>query len=868
MPFLRRLFRFSSRSRGDIARDVRDEIAFHLEMRARELMQRGWSREPAFREAERQFGDLEGTAAYCRRLDLEKERSMRIHHYLGELWQDLTYGARLLYRHPGHSVVALLTIAIGIGATTLVFSVVHAALLAPLPYAHAERLMVVRLSLPDHADVRESTDAFEDSGVFASNQYVLDDEQVLGGVVSAGFFRTLGVNAAIGRTFLESDSASPIVVLGHSLWQRRFGADPNVIGRTIVLSGNAHTVVGVMPPRFQFPSRAFQLWANMGFTMTLVPQQTRNRGLRIFQMVGRLRPDVTMLQAQAQFTALADRLASAYPDTNQGMTLTLVPILDRLVGDARLALLIALGAVGCLLFIACANVASLNLARITMRTHELAVRAAIGAGRWRIARQLFAESLFMSACGGAFGLILAYWGVTALPALVGNRVPRVEEATLSVPVLALSAAIVVLCGLLVASVPVLQLSISGLEPALKGGPRGGESPFGIRLRSALVVVQIGLAVVVLSGALVLTRSLVRLVQVNPGFAPDRLLTFHLLLINQPTPAARAAMAARALDAIASVPGVAGVGGATGLAPVTAQRATTFEVDGRTDVPLEERRGYFIATAPNHFTALSTPVLSGREFSPADTDRAEPVVAISKSLAERFFPDGSAVGRRLRLVNPEQSDSWRTIVGVVDDVRYQGLDDGDPPVVYTPFAQTPFPWIYVYVRAKGDPLALVEPLRRTVKSVDPQLVAASPQPMAELIANSSADPRFRTTLVALFAGAGVLLAAVGLHGLIAFAVARRAREIAIRLALGASASSVRWRVVKQSLLLAGTGLTLGLAAAFWTKRFLADLLYEVSPGDPVSHALAAALLLAVAVIASAVPARRATRIQPVEALRDA
>jgi putative ABC transport system permease protein len=317
VPRLRRLFRFSSRTHPDIHADVRDEIAFHLEMRVRELVDRGWSVDAARQEASRQFGDEAATAAYCGRLDADKETGMRMRRHFEELWQDVMYGARMLYRQPGHSAVALLTIAVGIGATTLVFSVVHAALLAPLPYATADRLMVVRLSLPDYADVRASVDAFDDSGVYASNLYTLDDdEQVLGGVASPGLFTTLGVAPQVGRAIDDSDGPAPVVVLGHSLWQSRFAADPLVIGRTIQLSGAAYTVIGVMPARFQFPSRAFQLWAGMDFAMAQMPQQSQNRALRIFQAVGRLRQGVTQSQAQAQFSKLADRLAAAYPDSN------------------------------------------------------------------------------------------------------------------------------------------------------------------------------------------------------------------------------------------------------------------------------------------------------------------------------------------------------------------------------------------------------------------------------------------------------------------------------------------------------------------------------------------------------------------------
>jgi putative ABC transport system permease protein len=865
---LHRLFRFASRTPGDIDGDLHEEIAFHLEMRVRELVRGGWSRDAAEREARRQFGDVTRTAAYCRRLDADKESGMRLRRLFTELWQDLGYGARMLYRQPGHSAVALLTVALGIGATTLVFSVVHASLLAPLPYPNSDRLLVVRLSLPDYADVVSGLDVFEDSGVYGSNLYTLDEEQLLGAVVSPGLFTTLGVAPQIGRAIEKSDGPAPVVVLGHGLWQRRFGADPHIIGRTVQLSGTAYTVVGIMPRGFLFPSRAFQLWASMDFAMTQAPQQLQNRALRIFQAVGRVRPTLTQSQAQAQFSALADRLATVHPDTNTGVTLTLVSVRDRLVGNVRTALLVALGSVGCLLFIACANVASLTLARMTTRTQELAVRAALGAGRWRIARQLATESLLITACGGALGILLARWGLAALPAVVGDRVPLVQDVALNLPVLSVSISAIVLGGLLVAAVPVLHLSVAHIEPALTGGGRGDrDTRMGMRLRSALVVAQITVAVIVVSGALMLTRSFVRLMHVDAGFSPDRLLTFNLPLIGQPTPGARIATAARVLELITAIPGVEAVGGATGLAPITPQRGTTFEVEGRLDAPIDQRRGYFIAASPAYFGALGTRLMSGREFVSGDTDSAPHVVVISNTLARRFFPDGDAVGRRMRLMNPEYPDSWRTIVGVVADVRYQGLDDVDPPVVYTPFAQTPFPWMYIHVRTAGDPMAAVAAVRGAVKSVDSRLTLANPRPMTALMSESSADPRFRTTLISLFASLALLLAAIGLHGVVSFGVARRTREIAIRLALGASVTSVRCRVVRQALRLAVVGALLGLLGAVSLGNVITGLLFETTPSDPLTLASVTALLLAVAVAASAVPARRATRIEPIEALRE-
>src|SRR5918993_5242329 len=864
----RRLFRFTSRTDDEIERDIREEVAFHLDLRVRELVEAGSSPERAQAEAQRQFGNVDATAAYIRSLDTRKERSMRWRLRAEELQQDLTYGVRMLVRQRGLTAVAVLTIALGVGATAIVFAVVHAALLAPLPYRDADRLMVTRLSVPDYRDMRESARAFASTGIWASNQYTLDDEQVLGGVMSPSVFTTLGVSAAAGRTITEDDGDSAVAVLSHALWQRRFGGDPHVVGRTVRLTGLPYTVIGVMPRGFAFPSGAFQLWTSLGAAMTQAPGQAENRALRIFQAVGRLRPGIETAQAQAELSALASRLQRRHPDTNAGATFELVSLRERQVGEVRTALLVALAAVGCLLLIACANVANLVLARMTSRAQELAVRTALGAGRGRLARQLVTESLLMAGCGGAVGVVLARWSMLGLPALIAERIPRIEDVTLSVPVLVVALGAVALTGVLVGLAPVVHLATSNLEPSLRGGGRGdSEARGGARLRSALVVVQVGIAVVVLAGGLLLTHSLVRLLSVDTGVVPDRLLTFNVQLIHEPTPGARATRAAAVLERIAALPGVQAVGGATGLPPITAQRGTTFEVEGQLDSPINGRGAYFIAASPAYFRALGTRVVAGREFASGDEAEAPPVVVVSETLARRFFPGGSAVGRRLRLVNPDYPADWRTLVGVVRDVRYQGLDDGPRPIVYTPFAQTPFLWMYVHVRTVGDPMALVGSVRAAVKAVDPRLTVASPRPMTALTTEASADPRFSAIMITTFAAIAVLLAAIGLYGVVAFGVVRRTREIAIQLALGASPGAVRWHVVRGALALAAAGLVAGLLGAVWLGRLMEGLVFEVTPTDPLTLGAVAAVLLSVTVVAAAVPAARATRIDPLQALRE-
>jgi predicted permease len=640
------------------------------------------------------------------------------------------------------------------------------------------------------------------------------------------------------------------------------------VGRTIHLTGTAYTVIGVMPRRFQFPSGDFQLWAGMGFALAQVPGQAQNRALRIFQAVGRLRPGVSAAQAQLELSALSSRLERVHPDTNAGFAFALTSVRDRQVGGVRVALLVALGSVGCLLVIACANVANLVLARTSTRLHELALRAALGAGRGRIARQLITESSLLTAMGGILGVLLAGWGVHALPALVGDRVPRIDDAALNIPVLLVTLAAVAATGLLVGLAPIVHLAGTSLEPSLRGGGRGeSQGPRGGRLRSSLVVAQVAIAVVVLAGGLLLTHSLLRLLHVDTGVVPDRLLTFNVQFIHQPSPAARATTAGSVLERIGSLPGVQAVGGATGLAPITAQRATAFEVEGQPDAPISGRTAYFIAASPAYFRTLGTPMVSGREFASRDAAEAPLVVVVSETLARRFFPPGHAVGRRLRIVNPEYVADWRTIIGVVRDVRYQGLDDGPRPIVYTPFAQTPFLWMYVHVRTAGDPMAMVGSLRASLKTVDPGLTVASPRPMTSLLAEASADPRFSAAVISAFATVAVLLAAIGLYGVVSFAVVRRTREMVIQLALGASPQALRWQVIRRALALSAGGLIAGLVGAVWLGRYLTALLFEVTPTDPLTLAAVAGILLAVTSVAAAIPAARATRIDPLQALRE-
>jgi putative ABC transport system permease protein len=789
---------------------------------------------------------------------------------MSSVLDDVRYAIRGLFKSPTFALVALATLGLGIGANTGIFSVVNAVLLRPLPYADADRLVVAGMSLPDFRDVREGVKAFDDISVWASNLYNLeagdDTEQVTGAVVSERFFPMLGVRPVAGRTAGAGEERQALVVISHRLWTRRFAGDPAAIGQTLRLSGDPHTIVGVMPPEFQLPVSHFELWVPMDSAMNRAPEQVDNRSLRIFRTIARLREGTTLAAAQAEVDAVSSRLATAYPDSNTGVRFVYQPLQERLVGDVRLALLVLFGVVGFVLLIACANVASLSLARTTARQREMAVRVALGAGRWRLVRQMLTESLVLAAIGGALGLMLAAWMIDSLVPLVADRLPRADSIALDGMVLLFTAAASAVTGVVFGLAPALQASRTNLNESLKEGGRGtAGSARGQRLRAGLVVAEIALALMAVIGAGLLLRSFSELTRVDAGFDPERVLTLNVQMIDRDAPA-RAVTAARILERLATLPGVEAAGGNTGLPPMTAQRGTRFEVEGQPDANPDERFAYFMAASPGYFRALGSRLVGGRAFDERDRSGAQPVVIVSSGLARRVFGDEDPVGRRLKLVNREQSPEWRTIVGVVGNVRYNGLDDGYESAIYTPFSQTPFLWTYLMIRTAGDPALMAASVKAAVREVDPALSPAAVRPMTELVADSVAQPRVNATMVGMFAALALLLAAAGVHGLLSYSVEQRRHEIGVRVALGAKPGDVVRVVLGQTLRLATVGVGLGLLGAFAFGRVMSGLLFEVSATDPATFAAVSALLALVALAASYIPARGAMRVDPMAALR--
>ena len=790
---------------------------------------------------------------------------------IADLWQDLRYGARMLRKQPGFTFIAILTLALGIGANTAIFSVVYGVLLNPLPYKDAGRLVVSNVSPPDFRDLKASTQTLDQMALWASNQYPVningETTQMLGAVVSPEFFPMLGVNPVVGRYWQAVEDTQPLAVISYDLWQTRFGAQADVIGKSVRLGGAPHTIIGVMPPDFQYPSSEFKLWVTLGSAMTAVPQQMENRQARFFRAIAHRKADTTMAAMQAEMKGLAERLKQQFPDTNSGSEFGFISLYDRIVGNVQRALWILLVTVGFVLLIACANVANLTLSRAASREREVAVRAALGASRGRVIRQLLTESLLVACVGGVLGIGLAQLGIGLLLKLNPQNLPRLTTITINYPVLLFALGVTLMTGIFFGLIPAWQASRVSLSQSLKeGGRSNAGSVKSRRLRSGLVVAEIALSLVVLIGAGLLVKSFVRLLNVDPGFVAENLLTTNIGLVHIKEPAQRIQKQREVLMRVAALPGVQAVGGGTGLPPITPQRGTRFAVQGLPNDNVNERSGYFMAVSPDYFRALGTRLQGGREFNERDDENAAPVVIINQALAQRLFPNESALGKRLQLINQEQSKDWREIIGVVGDITYSGLDDHVTATIYTPFAQTPFIWNYLMIRTAASPETLVNSVRQAIVSVDENLEPMNFQPMNQLLYDAVAQPRFYTVLLSAFAALSLVLAAVGIYGVMAYSVTQRTHELGVRLALGAQRRDVLRLIVREGLGLAMAGVGVGVAGAYAATKAMTSLLFAVNATDLTTYLAIAVLLLLVALLASLVPALRAMKVDPIIALR--
>ncbi|MGH9868103.1 MAG: ABC transporter permease [Candidatus Polarisedimenticolia bacterium] len=797
------------------------------------------------------------------------------------IWQDLRYGARMLLKQPGFTLIATITLALGIGATSATFSVIHGVLLSRLPYPDEERIVTLwqsnlksgvereETSPANYLDWHERQQSCEAVAAVEPFGHTLigsgEPERFRSWLVTEHFFEILGTAPAHGRTFMPEEfeaGRGQVVVLGYGLWQR-LGGDPALVGRPLTLNGQPHTVVGVMPPDFQYPPGR-ELWA---------PRSPRDsdrqiRGGSYIKVVGRLKPGVTPGGAQAEMSSLAQQLAAEHPDTNAGVGAVVVPLREALVGQVRRGLLVLFGAVGFVLLIACANVANLLLAHGARRSRELSIRAALGAGRSRLVRQLLVESLILAAAGGAGGLLLARWLIDAAVALSAGALPRLDQVGLDPMTGAFAAALTLMTALVFGVAPALQLTRPDLNASLKEegrGASGGRSRQ--RLRHLLVVSEMALALVLLAGAGLLVRSFVTLQRVDPGFSMDPALTLEVQMGRNRSPEQMASFVAQALERLRSLPAVRAVGLTTALPFHDNQITlpTTFNITDRTVPPGQEPTAYQIAVTPGYLAALGVPLLRGRALSDVDAADAPSVVLINQTLARRHWPHEDPIGRKIAFDAFGEAAECE-IVGVVGDVRPRGLDSEPQPEFYRPYAQAPFGSVTWLVRTGADPSSALSAVKEKIREVNPTQTFASIATLEQLLDRSTGTRRFQLFLLASFAALALALAGVGLYGVISFTMAQRTHEIGIRMALGARGSDVLRLVIGEGLMLTLAGVALGLAASLVLTRLMASLLFGVRATDPLTLVAVALILSVVALLASWVPARRATRVDPNIAMR--
>ncbi len=793
------------------------------------------------------------------------------------LWQDVRYGFRTLLQAPGFTAVAVLTLALGIGANSAIFSVVHAVLLEPLPYEQPERIVMVweRLlkrgvnssaTAPNFADWRERNEVFVNLAGWRGQSFTLtgvdQPERIPGVLASAALFPLLGTEAKLGRTFLpeeEQPGRHRVVVLGHGLWQRRFGANPGIVGTAVTLNAEPYTVVGVMPEGFQFPA-GVDLWT----PLALDARQLSFTGSHVIQVAGRLQPGMTLEQAQAGMNALARRIEPKRPNSNSGWGVVLVPLQEQMVSGVRQGLWILLGAVGFVLLIACANVANLLLTRAAARGREVAIRAALGAGRWRLVRQLLTESVLLALLGGSLGLLLSLWGMETLVRFAPAGLPRIGEVRMNGWVLGFTALAALLTGALFGLAPALRASRAELTGSLRGTLAARSR---VPVSGFLVVSETALALMLLIGAGLLIRSFARLQVVRPGFDPRGVLTAQIDLYGDVP--RQAAFWHDVLERVAGLPGIRAAGVVSGLPLAGPHRNMVVTIEGRPPVELSQMPfAFYKVASPDYFRALGVPLLRGRPFTERDLPGAPRVMLINDTMARRYWSGEDPVGKRLRLDNGEPG--WVEVVGILGDVRQLGLESEPGAEMYIPFRQVPasfFPAMTLVLRAAGvPPESLMAAVTGEAQKLDPNAPVYNLRTMDEILARSMASRRFSLGLLGLFAGIAMGLAAVGIYGVMAYSVSRRTHEIGIRMALGAQGGDVLRLVVVESLGLTLGGIALGMAGAWALTRLLAGGLYGVSPTDPATFLVVALLLAAVALLASYLPARRASRVDPLTALR--
>jgi predicted permease len=796
------------------------------------------------------------------------------------MWQDIQYALRTLAKAPSFTAVAVLTLALGIGANTSIFSVVDAVLLRPLPFAHPERLVYLTgkfplgdtagISPPDYLDYRARNHTFEDLSVLSyyagsSNlSGVSHPVQVRAALTSWNLFDALGLRPIYGRSFVPADEQTDeprVVILGNSIWRTQFDADPRIVGRTVILDGVGKTVVGVLPSDLSILSAA-QVW----LPVPMLNKGANQRLAHFLVGVGKMKPGVSAAQAQADIDAIAPAIDAPFPDTNKGWSLKVRPLRDDLVGPVRSELLLVLGAVGLLLLIACANVASLLLARNSARRRELTIRKALGAPKRRIVQQLLTESLLLGALGGALGLFVAAWGVAALRAFGPADLPRLNEIHVDGAVLAFTAGVSLLTGILFGLAPALQLSRAGLGQAWHQAGRSATHASRGRLGSALVVGQIAVSLALLVGAGLLLKSFWRMIHVYPGFQAQHVVIANLSLAgpNYQDRTKSAAFYEQLERRVDALPGVEAAGAISELPLSGEPNDNEFYIVGRHYAPSEFDDAQSREVTPGYLTAMKIPLLAGRWFRWSDAPTSPGVIAVDRAFANHYFPGQTAIGQRVRVTG--DSIPEREIVGIIGSVNHESLDQAPRPQMYAPLAQSSYGTMVIVVRTAAELSAIGGEMQSVVTSLDKNEALSKVRSMDDVIDASVAQPRFSATLVGLFAALALVLATVGLYGLIAYSVSQRTNEIGIRMALGAQPEDVLRLVLGQGARLAVAGVAIGVVASLGLTRLLASLLFGVSAYDPVTFTAMAILLCAVALLACYIPARRAMRVDPIVALR--
>jgi putative ABC transport system permease protein len=852
--------------------DFDDEVDTHISMLTERLVRRGMPFEDARHEALRQFGN--------RTVLKEIRNDMRTFVWLETLWQDLRYGVRVLRKNKGFAAVAAITLALGIGANTAIFSVVNAAVLRPLPYPHPQRLAILwgnvkrarverrGASYPDYLDWHDQTQSFETMAAFTDNKFALTGidtpERISGEYVSQPYFSLLGMQPALGRTFSPAEDRVPqrdaVVVLSDGAWKHRFGGDPNIVGRTIQLDGHPYTVIGIAPPGFSGLTDQAELW--VPFVMSGSAEDLGERGTRGFEVLARLRGGVSFARAQADMDALSLRLARAYPGTNEARGVEISPLEREILGDMRQPLLILLAAVGFVLLIACTNVANLLLARSEARQREIAMRIALGASRRRVLRQLLAESAVLVTLGCLAGLILAHFCARALMAASPVTFPSYVHPSLDPAVTLFTVLICCSVGLVLGLAPATHVRTAGVHDALKqSSGRSAGSDGGRRFRNALVVAEIAFSMLLLIGAGLLIRSLDRLATLDPGYDPSHLLTLRVTLPSL-------LPAGELLRRVSQLPSVQAASISTDV-PLGGDSAVFYTAEGQPAMNAQTMpRAYFHRVSPDFFKTLRTPFIVGRAFTEDEVHHNADVVIVTESLVKRFWSGRHPIGKRIKVGRLNSPRPWLTIVGVVHDLKYRRWPHNPTadPDLFQVFDERSRDFS-VLVRTSLDPSAMALAVRNTLRQIEPSILIYDSATMEEFIAHETAGPRFTGWLMAIFAGIALTLAVIGIYGVVSYSVSRRTREIGVRIALGANRPQVLRMVVGSGMGLVLIGLLLGTGAALALTRLIGTLLYGVTPSDPLTYGAAALTLAIAALMACLMPALRAARIDPAVTLRN-